>query len=97
MKQFTLKGPALTEKTLRLAKELNAYTFYVEVHANKNQIREAVEQTYGVHVKGLQTVKLAAKTKRTGKKRLETPVQARKKAIVFLKQGEKIKEFDVQG
>lgn len=97
MKQFILKGPALSEKTVKLAEKLHAYTFYVDQHANKNQIREAIETAYEVHVHSLRTIKLAEKNKKTGKKRLTVTMQPRKKAIVVLKPGEKITAFDVQG
>lgn len=97
MRSYILHAPALTEKSLQQAQTQNAYTFYVDPHANKNQIREAVEKAYGVHVIGVRTVKLAGRTARTGRKRLEVTQQGKKKAIVVLKQGEKIESFDIQG
>lgn len=97
MKHTMLKRPVISEKTLTLAKTENAYTFVVSPRANKNQIKEAIELAYGVHVTAIRTVKIAGRTKRTGKKRMPVSVQARKKAVIVLKEGEKIAAFDVQG
>lgn len=97
MNPFVLKRPVITEKTMQLAKNSNAYTFVVDLHANKNQIRETVEQTFGVHVISIQTTTLAGKRRSTGKRRVHVVHEKRKKAIITLKSGEKIAVFEVQG
>ncbi|MGB6838757.1 MAG: 50S ribosomal protein L23 [Microgenomates group bacterium] len=84
--------PVLTEKSMSEAKE-GIYTFWVEKSMNKNQIRKAVEDVFGVHVVKVRTINVAGETKRTfrGKKRTIKP---RKKAMVTLKEKEKIDLFE---
>lgn len=96
MDAFTLKRPVLTEKSLLHAQRDGAYTFYVDPSATKNQVKEAVETAYGVHVTTVRTTALAGKRKRTGKRRVIKRTQDRKKAIVVLRKGEKIEAFELQ-
>lgn len=78
-----LKRPLVTEKsTLSLSK--GKYTFEVTRRATKKEIIQAVEDTYGVHVKGIQTITGRGKKRRIGWK----------KAIVQLAEGEKIDIFE---
>lgn len=86
--------PVLTEKSLSLAKEGN-YTFWVDRRMNKNQIKRMVEEAFGVHVVRVRTINMRAEVKRTirGRKRVIKP---KKKAIVTLKEKEKIDLFDVK-
>lgn len=97
MNTHLLRKPVITEKSMQHAKNDNAFTFYVDPSVNKNQIKEVVEATYGVHVVSIRTTKLAGKKRRTGKRRMVTTTEQRKKAIVVLKEGEKIDAFDIQG
>lgn len=71
--------PVLTEKSLDQAKEGN-YTFWVDRRLNKNQIRNLVEETFGVHVTRVRTINVRGET--------------RKKATVALKEKEKINLFE---
>ena len=43
--------PIVTENTFDLIEEQNKIVFYVDIRANKNMIREAVEKIYNVKVK----------------------------------------------
>ena len=93
-----VKKPVITEKTLKDASGLNVYTFQVNSKANKNQIKVAIEQQFGVTVLGLNTVTIAGKTKRKGYMRRNTiHTSPRKKALVKLKEGDKIELFDIGG
>ena len=58
-----LKKPVLTEKSLALMDE-NKYTFDVDVHSNKIEIRQAVEKLFNVKVESVHTINVKPKTKR---------------------------------
>jgi large subunit ribosomal protein L23 len=84
-----LKLVRLSEKTNKLSSELGQYTFEVFGHANKHQIAEAVEQTFKVTVRRVNTQNYRGKNKRT-RKGGATVGSDYKKAIVTLKAGDKI-------
>lgn len=79
----------LTEKSTLLSEKLNKYVFRVSPRANKLQIKNAVEKLFGKKVVDVNTCNYAGK-----KKRQRQPSAGRaahwKKAIVTLKEGEKI-------
>ncbi|HXL02174.1 MAG TPA: 50S ribosomal protein L23 [Candidatus Atribacteria bacterium] len=91
-KREILISPIITEKTVNLQKE-SKYIFKVDSRATKAEIKKAVEDTFGVTVTKVNTVRVEGKTKRLG--RFEGKSSSKKKAIVFLKPGEKIKAFDI--
>lgn len=95
MNPFVLKAPRITEKTYRLISQRNEYTFDVDLHATKGQIKEAVEKTFNVKVISVHTTVVSGKNKRTGSKRLTVKQPDKKKAIVRLPKEEKISLFDV--
>ncbi|PIW67427.1 MAG: 50S ribosomal protein L23 [Candidatus Omnitrophica bacterium CG12_big_fil_rev_8_21_14_0_65_42_8] len=66
----------------------NKYIFHVASGANKIQIKQAVEEIYNVTVKKVNTLKSHGKWKRVRYKEGKTPDW--KKAVVTLKQGDKI-------
>jgi len=83
--------PLLTEKTSKETESFNRYSFVVNVKANKNQIKSAVEKFFDVKVVNVRTSVLPGKTKRAGrgyKKSAST-----KKAYVQLQDGQKIEFF----
>ncbi len=92
---YVLIKPVITEKSLRLAKELNTYTFKVASKATKPQIAQAVRELYGAEVLKVRTVMNQAVARRTGRKRLKSTTARGKKALVTLKEGEKIDLFDL--
>jgi large subunit ribosomal protein L23 len=55
--------PIVTEKLTGQADKLNRYGFIVDRNANKIEIRNAVEQMYGVTVKDVNTVNYHGKRK----------------------------------
>jgi len=87
--------PVVTEKMERLGEKLNRYGFIVDKDANRLQVKEAVEELYGVTVKEVNTMRYGGKHKsrftRTGVIAGKTP--SYKKAIVTLKEGEQIDFF----
>jgi large subunit ribosomal protein L23 len=83
-----LKGPLLTEKGTMLKERDNKVMFKVATHANKIEIKKAVEEIFKVKVDRVATMNCKGKWKRLGKhegKRADW-----KKAIVTLKEGEKL-------
>jgi large subunit ribosomal protein L23 len=87
--------PVLTEKSLNEAKR-GSYTFRVDRRMNKGQIRKAIEEVFGVHVIKIRTISERGEAKRTwmGKSKVIKPS---KKAIVRLKEKEKIDLFETKG
>ena len=58
-----IRKPVITEKAT-LASEANAVVFEVAIDANKPQIKEAVENLFGVKVKAVNTTVTKGKVKR---------------------------------
>lgn len=94
--QDILRRPIITEKNTRLM-EMNQYTFEVAPDANKIQIKEAVERTFNVKVKKVNTMHVRGKPRRRIRRRGRVPVEGReaswKKAIVTLEPGYTIDLF----
>jgi large subunit ribosomal protein L23 len=82
-----LLSPHITEKATVLA-EANKYVFKVFPEANKSEIKKAVENIYGVNVKGVRVLNVLKKKRRVGRQTGWT--KGYKKAIVEVKQGQKI-------
>ena len=93
-KQILIK-PVITEKSEKLAEDLNRYTFIVDKKANKVEIRKAVEQMYSVSVESVNTVIMPGKVKNrnTRTKVIKGRKPSLKKAIVTLSVGEEIDFF----
>lgn len=86
-----LKKPVLTEKSLKLQRTFNKYTFDVEVTATKTDVKNAVEKMFDVKVEKVNIMNIKPKTKRMG--RYVGKTNKRKKAIVTLKEGNEIDLF----
>lgn len=84
-----LKALRLTEKSNRASSELNQYTFEVFPDANKFQVKEAVEHVFKVTVTRVNVMNVKGKPTKS-RKGLPGYKSDRKKAIVTLKQGDKI-------
>ena len=84
--------PIVTEKATALSEKLNRYTFCVSPDANKYQIKDLVEELYGVKVVSVNTMNYEGKRKqrytKAGLIRGQKP--SFKKAIVTLAEGETI-------
>ncbi len=83
-----IKYPLVTEKGTLLAQE-RKYLFCVDSGANKQQIKQAVETIYKVHVTRVAIINPPAK-KRLYRMRKIGYHRRDKKAIVTLKEGEQI-------
>ena len=87
-----IKHPHLTEKTLIQKESSNQVTFMVETSANKIEIKKTIEQMFKVTVLRVNTQTLKGKEKRMGRFLGFRP--DRKKAIITLKEGDRIEYFE---
>ena len=87
-----IKRPLITEKSNLLRGISNSVLFAVDSRANKKEVREAVERHFKVKVVDVRTMNVAGKTKRRGRTLGLRP--GWKKAIVTLKEGDKIEFFE---
>lgn len=87
-----LLKPIVTEKMTAQGEDLNQFGFVVEKRANKIQIKDAIEEMYGVNVVSVNTMIYAGKNKsrftRTGA--ISGKTKSFKKAIVTLAEGDTI-------
>ena len=85
-----LIAPVVSEKSYGLLDE-NKYTFVVARHANKTEIKIAIESVFGVKVTSVNTLNRTGKRRRTkygyGKK-VDT-----KRAVVSVAEGQRIDIF----
>ncbi len=86
-----LLRPLITEKSTVLA-GADKYVFEVDLRANKNQIKEAVELAFDVKVADVNTMKMKGKNRRFGRRITKQPDW--KKAIVTLQSGHSIELFE---
>ncbi|MDD2621412.1 MAG: 50S ribosomal protein L23 [Syntrophomonadaceae bacterium] len=83
--------PVVTEKSMSLLAD-SKYTFIVDKKANKTEIKNAIESIFEVKVEKVYTMNVKGKPKRMG--RFEGHKPNRKKAIIYLKDGHKIRLFE---
>jgi large subunit ribosomal protein L23 len=84
-------APVVSEKSYSLIED-NKYSFRVHARAHKTQIRQAVEELFDVRVVSVNVLKVQPKPKRRGWTRGRRP--GWKKAIVELREGDKIEIFE---
>lgn len=95
MAKTILIKPVLTEKAEMLSEGLSKYSFVVSKDANKIEVRNAVEEMYGVTVDSVNTMIMPGKRKsRMTRSGMQTgKVSGYKKAVVTLADGEEIDFF----
>ncbi|URM34881.1 MULTISPECIES: 50S ribosomal protein L23 [unclassified Bacillus (in: firmicutes)] len=76
-----IKRPVITERSTDIMAD-KKYTFEVDVRANKTQVKDAVEQIFGVKVEKVNIMNYKGKFKRMGK--FGGYTNKRRKAIVKL-------------
>ncbi len=90
--------PVVSEKSYGLI-DNTAYTFVVSPTASKVEIRQAVEQIWGVKVVSVNTMNRKGKTKRYSSSYAtwrEATRKGSKRAVVKLKEGDKIELFETR-
>jgi large subunit ribosomal protein L23 len=85
--------PVVSEKSYALL-AANKYTFRVHEEAHKTQIRQAIEEVFGVRVQGVRTSWVKSKPKRRGWSSGKT--RRWKKAVVQLHPEDSIELFEGQ-
>ena len=91
-KHETVVRPLITEKTSAAFQDRGEYTFEVHPDASKPQIRQAIEELFGVKVTDVWTSNQRGKEKRMGRTVGRRP--SWKKAIVKLREGDTIEIFE---
>ncbi len=83
--------PVVSEKSYALL-AANKYTFRVDARAHKTQVRQAVEEVFGVRVQDVRTLSVKSKPKRRGFTYGRT--RRWKKAVVQLHPEDSIELFE---
>ncbi|MHB1845793.1 MAG: 50S ribosomal protein L23 [Deltaproteobacteria bacterium] len=87
-----IKAPLITEKLDALREEQRTYAFEIARQASKIDVRTAVEKLFSVHVEDVRTMVMRGKNKRVGAR---VGKQSNwKKALVRLREGDKIEIFE---
>ena len=86
-----LLAPVVSEKSYSLIED-NKYSFRVHGDAHKTQVRQAVEELFGVKVQAVNIIQVRSKPKRRGMSQGRRP--GWKKAIVQVRAGETIEIFE---
>ena len=86
-------APLITEKTTALNAKQNSYSFQVSLNANKIEIKHAIEKIFSVNVEAVNTIRQRGKMRRVRRELGKRPDW--KKAIVTLRKGETIPDFEL--
>ena len=86
-------SPIFTEKSTQAQSLQNAYTFKVSINANKIEIKKAIEKVFSVDVVDVNTIRMYGKPKRLGRYEGRRPNW--KKAVVTIKSGKSIADFEI--
>ena len=89
----TIEKPIITEKATELASK-GKYTFCVVKKASKYAIKQDLQRIFGVDVTSVKTMIMPGKPKRVGKTNRFTKTSSWKKAVVSIKEGQKIDLFE---
>ena len=85
--------PIVSERSYS-AMEENKYTFEVHKNANKHQIKDAVEEIFGVKVVRVNTMSVKPKTQRV--RYVAGKTRSWKKAIITVAEGDSLEIFGAQ-
>ena len=87
--------PIITERATKLSEKRNCHTFRVSPDANKSQIKQLIEQLYGVKVESVNTAVVRGKNKSRWTKSglLKGRTNTWKKAFVTVADGQSIEFF----
>ncbi len=88
--------PLVTEKMTELMERENKYGFVVDYNSNKIEIAKAIEKKFEVNVVSVNTIRYKGKTKTqfTKKGRFTGKTTRFKKAIITIKEGQKLDLFE---
>ncbi len=91
--RIVLIRPVISEKSYGLMDQ-GAYVFVVDPRASKVEIREAVEESFGVHVASVNTLNRKGKRKRNRRQSTFGKRSDSKRAIVRLVGDDRIELFE---
>ena len=83
-----VRRPLITEKGTDITTDDNGYTFLVAPHANKVQIKQAIESLFAVRVLKVRTMTRRGKVKGRGRAVFRRPDW--KRAVVTLAEGDTV-------
>lgn len=90
-----IKKPVITEKANLIQERHNQYAFEVDRFANKQQIKQAIEELFGVTVQSIRVMNVRGKRRRMGIRVRRVGFTARwKKAVVTLPPDQQIDLVD---
>lgn len=90
-----LRRPLVTEKSNYQSSKLNQYSFEVADKATKTQVKDAVETIFDVTVESVNIINTPAKRgRRARSRRLMVRRPGYKKALVTLKDGDRLEIFE---
>jgi large subunit ribosomal protein L23 len=92
----TIVRPVITEQSSAAYQARGEYVFEVASEAGKQAIRQAIEKLFGVKVTGVWTMNVRGKTRRVGRGNPGTR-PGWKKAIVTLRDGDRIEGYGFEG
>ena len=92
--QLVLLRPVITERSMSQTNQ-GRYTFAVAPEATKQEIANAVAESFKVDVVAVNTIPVRGKQRRLGRRIGRTT--DRKKAIVTVAKGQKIEKYFVEG
>jgi len=90
-----IKGPVVSEKATLLNQKLKKLVLKVHPHANKMQIKEALQRLFNVKVEKVNTLNRVGKSRRV--RRVIIQGSTTKRVIVTLKEGYTIDLFGQSG
>src|SRR5438046_5070002 len=88
-----IKKPVVTERATHLRALANQYVFKVSPEASKGDIRRAIEEIFKVNVTAVRTMRVRGKFRRLGNAAGAYRPDW-KKAIISVKSGQEIKDFE---
>ncbi|MPN04247.1 50S ribosomal protein L23 [bioreactor metagenome] len=88
--------PIVTEKSLGAQEIFDKYSFWVDCSINKNQIRSAFVEVFGVKPISINTVVSKGKLKTDWKNRKPIQKPNKKKAIITLPKGTKLELLKIK-
>lgn len=92
MRQIIIR-PIITEKSLARAAK-GWYTFAVSIESNKATVAHAIDDRYKVTVVDVRTMIMPGHERRMGKRQKKVTKSDWKKALVKLKEGQKIDVYE---
>lgn len=91
----TIISPIISEKSLKQAQK-GEYTFAVGKDSTKEDIKRAFKESFEVDVIRVRTITIKGRTARVWGRRERAIVTPIKKAIIILKEGQKLDTFELK-